>query len=73
MKDFIVSIVKGSLDQIEMKSGRFELFGIDWLLTEDHTPVLLEINRPPSLEYYTPVSGVVCGMIMEDLIKCKFF
>uniref|UniRef100_A0A336M4L8 CSON008835 protein n=1 Tax=Culicoides sonorensis TaxID=179676 RepID=A0A336M4L8_CULSO len=69
MKEFIIEIVKGSLADIEMKPGRFELFGVDWLLTEDYTPVLLEINRPPSLEYYSPVSGIVCGTIMEDLIK----
>ncbi|XP_063697800.1 tubulin glycylase 3B-like [Culicoides brevitarsis] len=69
MKEFIVEVVKGTLSEIEMRPGRFELFGIDWLIAEDYTPILLEINRPPSLEYYSPVSGIVCGTIMEDLIK----
>lgn len=69
MNKVIVEIVKGSMDFIDKKSGRFELFGCDWLLTEDYKPILLEINRPPSLEYYSPVSGIVCGTIMEDLIK----
>lgn len=72
MKDFIIEVVKGTLSKIEMRPGRFELFGIDWLITEDFTPILLEINRPPSLEYYSPVSGIVCGTIMEDLLKGNF-
>lgn len=69
MKKVIIEIVKGSWEYIDKKPGRFELFGCDWILTHDYKPILLEINRPPSLEYYTPVSGIVCGQIMEDIIR----
>lgn len=32
-------------------------------------PYLLEINRPPCLGIYSPVSVSVCGKICEDLVR----
>lgn len=53
----------------ELTAGRFEIFGCDWIITEDYVPYLLEINRPPCLGIYSPVSVSVCGKICEDLVK----
>uniref|UniRef100_A0A336MF73 CSON014047 protein n=1 Tax=Culicoides sonorensis TaxID=179676 RepID=A0A336MF73_CULSO len=53
----------------ELTPGRFEIFGCDWIITEDFKPYLLEINRPPCLGIYSPVSVSVCGKICEDLVK----
>lgn len=55
-----------------MKPGRFELFGCDWMIDENFTPYLLEINRPPCLGIYSPVSTTVCGTICEDIVRGKF-
>lgn len=71
IKNTLQNITIASIDNIELKPGRFELFGCDWILTKDFKPYLLEINRCPSLEYYSPVSKTVCGKITEDLIKGK--
>lgn len=49
MKNTIVSIAEQSVKSIELKSGRFELFGNDWILTDDLRPYLLEVNRCPGL------------------------
>ncbi|XP_063697104.1 tubulin glycylase 3B-like [Culicoides brevitarsis] len=65
----IQTIVEASMENIELKPGRFELFGCDWMLTNDFKPYLLEINRCPSLEYYSPVSEIVVGKVTEDLVK----
>lgn len=72
IKSVIVSIVETSIDSIDLKPGRFELFGNDWIITNDFKPYLLEVNRCPGLSYYSPVSKYVCGTIMEDLIKGKY-
>uniref|UniRef100_A0A336LZA5 CSON008388 protein n=1 Tax=Culicoides sonorensis TaxID=179676 RepID=A0A336LZA5_CULSO len=65
----IQAITEASLNNIELTPGRFELFGCDWMLTNDFRPYLLEINRCPSLEYYSPVSEIVVGKVTEDLVK----
>lgn len=69
MKQAILAVIVASVDNIDMKDGRFELFGCDWLITADYQTYLLEINRGPALCYYTGVSKYVCGTIMEDLMK----
>lgn len=67
----IQAITEASMDNIELTPGRFELFGCDWMLTNDFKPYLLEINRCPSLEYYSPVSEIVVGKVTEDLVRGK--
>lgn len=67
----VQAVTEASIDNIELTPGRFELFGCDWMLTNDFKPYLLEINRCPSLEYYSPVSEIVVGKVTEDLVKGK--
>uniref|UniRef100_A0A336L726 CSON005252 protein n=1 Tax=Culicoides sonorensis TaxID=179676 RepID=A0A336L726_CULSO len=69
IKEVLRMISKVAVQNIELKVGRFELLGCDWLITDDYSTYLLEINRCPSLFYYTPVSEYVIGKIFEDLIK----
>ncbi|XP_063709769.1 tubulin glycylase 3B-like isoform X2 [Culicoides brevitarsis] len=69
IKHVLRMISKVVVENIELKVGRFELFGCDWLITDDYSTYLLEINRCPSLYYYTPVSEYVVGKIFEDLIR----
>lgn len=45
IKRTLKAISKVSVDHIDMRPGRFELFGCDWLITEDLKTYLLEINR----------------------------
>lgn len=71
IKNVIVQIVEASIASIDLKPGRFELFGNDWIVTNDFKPYLLEVNRCPGLGYFNPVSKIVCGTVMEDLIKGK--
>lgn len=69
MKKSLEAVTLASIDHIEMKPGRFELFGCDYLITEDYQMYLLEINRGPAMCYYTPISKYVCGTVMEDILK----
>lgn len=69
MKRQITAIVAASFDNIEKKSGRYELFGVDWLVTYDFETFLLEIQRPPGMGTYSAVSTLVCGTILEDVVR----
>lgn len=69
MKKYLIEIAKSVCINIEKKPGRFELFGCDWIITEDYNVYLLEIQRPPGMGYYSQVSIIVCGKILEDTIR----
>lgn len=69
IKSTLVQLIKSCVHNIELRPGRFEIFGCDWLVTEDLKTYLLEINRSPSLYYYTAVSVDVVGTVMNDLVK----
>lgn len=73
IKKCLACIASQSYDQIEKKNGRFELFGCDWLITENHQVCLLEINRSPSMEYYTPKHVTVLDELLSDLVKGAYF
>lgn len=73
MKKSLEAVTLASIDHIELKPGRFELFGCDYLITENYQMYLLEINRGPAMCYYTPVSKYVCGTVMEDILKGNDF
>lgn len=72
IKKCLTCIAELSYDQIEKKNGRFELFGCDWLITENHQVCLLEINRSPSMEYYTPKHVGVLDELLSDLVKGSY-
>lgn len=69
MKRAINALIIGSLPYIDLKPGRFELFGADWIITENFSTYLLEANYAPGMGYITPVSKLVCGTLMEDVVK----
>lgn len=71
MKKTLLEICAMSYQNIEHMSGRFEIFGCDWVVTDDYGTQLLEINRGPSLEHFTEVSVSVLKVILEGLIKGK--
>ena len=55
--------------EIFFSQGAFELYGADFMLTEDFKPWLIEINSSPSMSYSTPVTTVLCEKVLEDSIK----
>lgn len=69
MKRVLKKFIEISYDHIEHRPGRYQLFGCDWMITDNFKVFLIEINATPSLEYYTPVSNVLIDTILEDLIK----
>ncbi|XP_065163489.1 tubulin glycylase 3A-like [Atheta coriaria] len=69
MKECIVAAILTNQDQISRTNKAFELHGADFMITEDFTPWLIEVNSKPALNPSTPVTAKLCPMVLEDVIK----
>ncbi|XP_066137848.1 tubulin glycylase 3A-like isoform X1 [Euwallacea fornicatus] len=69
MRQSIVCAMLASQDTMDRRPNTYELYGADFMLTEDYTPWLLEINCSPDLSSSTSVTSRLCSQCMEDIIK----
>ncbi|CAH1104570.1 unnamed protein product [Psylliodes chrysocephalus] len=69
MKECITAAVLMHHENMEKRRNTFEVYGADFILTEDFIPWLLEINANPALHASTPVTARLCPKLMEDVIK----
>lgn len=56
-------------EKLEKRKNCFELYGADFMVTEDFKPWLLEINSNPALHASTPVTAKMCPQVLRDVIK----
>lgn len=69
MRECIVGAMLACQDTMDRRPNTFELYGADFILAEDFTPWLLEINSSPDLSSSTSVTGKMCPQCLEDIIK----
>lgn len=69
MVNCIRSIVKASFDDLTYVKYNFELYGADFMMTEDFYPILIEINAIPDLRHSTESTRIVNTELVEDLVK----
>lgn len=60
-----------SQELVESRKQAFELYGADFILTEDLQPWLLEINSSPTMAKNTRVTKVMVDNVLEDTLKGK--
>lgn len=69
MKQSITAAVIMHQDKMVARKNSFELYGADFILTEDFQPWLLEINSNPALFPSTPITAKMCPKVLGDVIK----
>ncbi|CAG7728486.1 unnamed protein product [Allacma fusca] len=74
MKEGILGVLLASQDEffsrnVIMRKNSFQLFGADFMICEDFTPWLIEINSNPDMTKDTKVLKRLCNSCIEDLMK----
>lgn len=69
MKQALVHVLQVTQDEVHQRKNAFELFGADFILSEDLKPWLIEINCSPAMEASTEITKRLCREVMEDTIK----
>lgn len=67
----IIGTLLASQDTMDQRKNCFELFGADFMLTENCVPWLIEINSGPSMSPSTSITARMCAQVMDDVIKGK--
>lgn len=69
MKQAILCSLLCTQEHVECRKGAFELYGADFMITENLKPWLLEINSSPSMAKNTRATSILVDGVMEDMLK----
>jgi hypothetical protein len=69
MKQGILCVLLASQETIPVRKNCFELYGADFMLSEDFIPWLIEINSCPCMAPTTSVTARMCWQCLYDCIK----
>lgn len=69
MKRIIIGIMLSSQSSLVNSKNRFGLYGCDFILDNNYTPWLIEINNRPDMSATTDVTANICPKVLTDIIK----
>jgi len=69
MRQGLVGSLLASQEAMDRRKNSFELYGADFMVMEDFSVWLIEINSHPDMSYSTSVTAQLCRKVMEDIIK----
>ncbi|XP_008205605.1 tubulin glycylase 3A isoform X1 [Nasonia vitripennis] len=69
MKQGLVGSLLASQDAMDRRKNSFELYGADFMVMEDFSVWLIEINSHPDMSNSTSVTTRLVRKVMEDIIK----
>lgn len=69
MKQGLVGSLLASQEAMDRRKNSFELYGADFMVMDDFSVWLIEINSHPDMSYSSSVTTRLCKQVMEDTIK----
>lgn len=69
MKQGLVGSLLASQEAMDRRKNSFELYGADFMVMDDFSVWLIEINSHPDMSYSSSVTTRLCRQVMEDTIK----
>lgn len=69
MQKAVIGSLLACQDNMDRRPNTFELYGADFMITEDFYPWLIEINSSPDLAPSTSVTARLCPQCVEDTIR----
>ncbi|CAH1731116.1 unnamed protein product [Aphis gossypii] len=69
MGESIYAVLKAATDTSFYRDKTFQLFGADFLITENFIPYLIEINSIPGLNPSTSIIANLVPMLLSDIVK----
>ncbi|XP_053978538.1 tubulin glycylase 3A-like [Hylaeus volcanicus] len=69
MKQGLVGSLLASQEAMDRRKNSFELYGADFMVMDDFSVWLIEINSHPDMSYSSRVTTRLCRQVLEDTIK----
>ncbi|XP_060868327.1 tubulin glycylase 3A-like [Metopolophium dirhodum] len=69
MGESVYAVLKAATDTSYYREKSFQLFGADFLITENFIPYLIEINSIPGLNPSTSIIANLAPMLLSDIVK----
>lgn len=69
MCECIYAVLQAATDASFYRAKSFQLFGADFVITENYVPYLIEINSIPGLNPSTSIIANLVPVLLEDIVK----
>jgi len=69
MKEIVLRSLESVQDVMQARPNSFQLFGYDFMVSDDLETWLIEVNSSPDLSYSTSTTKGLVKQMLEDLVK----
>lgn len=69
MKEIVMHSLESCSDAVMPRNSSFQLFGYDFMVSEDLKVWLIEVNSSPDLSYSTATTRVLVKSMLEDMVR----